>query len=69
MSRTIGKGKPVGICQPPAGVGPQFCSLAMRLARPSGQKLLLAYQARPSEAAQPTPPRRTSAHMGRSGKP
>ena len=69
MSRTIGNGKPAGMCQPPSGAGPQFCSAAMRFARPVGQKLLLANQASPSATPQPTTPSRTSAHMGRMGKP
>ena len=49
MTRTIGSGKPVGIRQPPSGAGPQPCSRATRLARPCGQKLLLANHETPSD--------------------
>ena len=69
MSRTIGNGKPVGICQPPGGrrtpvlLGRDAVGEALRPEVGVGER----GQAEDGSAADDA--ESTSAHIGRSGKP
>ena len=69
MSSTIGNGNPVGICQPPGGAGPSSARRRSDRRGPPARGWRWRRRPRPARPGSRRRRCRTSAHIGRSGKP